>query len=102
MGKDKSRSKMKKGVKKKTFLDNQKRHRNDAKVSKKKIQEENGGIEAPCPQYGRRAFRFQNFSDQVAGVDSSIVYQLAGRAAVQCYWYNSVVLVQCSGTMVLL
>ena len=74
---------MKKGVKKKTFLDNQKRHRNDVKVSRKKLGEDAGGVEAPCPQHGRRAFRFQNFSDQVAGVDSSIVYQLAGMAAVQ-------------------
>ena len=74
---------MKKGVKKKTFLNNQKRHRNDAKVTKKKIKEDNGGIEAPCPQYGRRAFRFQNFSDEVAGVDSSIVYQLAGTGTIQ-------------------
>jgi hypothetical protein len=72
MGKDKSRSKMRKGVKKKSFLDNQKKHRNNVKLSKKG-QSADGPEEAP-----RKAFKFENFSEQVAGVDSSIVYQLAG------------------------
>ena len=67
---------MKKGVKKKkSFLDNQKRHKNDVKVSRKaKPEGDEETSEAP-----RKAFKFQTFSDEVAGVDSSIVYQLAGR-----------------------
>ena len=49
-----------------------------------------------------RAFRFQNFSDQTAGVDSSNVYQLAGMAAMVLVqfsstgivqWYNGIVIV---------
>ena len=74
MGKDKSRTGMKRGGRKKTFLDNQKRARNDARVSKKTKGDPNVLEEAP-----RKAFKFENFSDQVANVDSSIVYQLAGK-----------------------
>ena len=49
-----------------------------------------------------QAFRFQNFSDQAAGVDSSNVYQLAGMAAMVLVqfsstglvqWYNGIVIV---------
>ena len=76
MGKDKSRSKMKKGVKKKkNFLDNQKRHKNDVKVSRR-VKAEGGEEASEAP---RKAFKFQTFSEEVAGVDSSIVYQLAGK-----------------------
>ena len=49
-----------------------------------------------------RAFRFQNFSYQVAGLDSSNVYQLAGMVAMVLVqfsstgivqWYNGIVIV---------
>ena len=86
MGKDKSRSKIKKGGKKKTFLDNQKRHRNDVKVTKKAKRNDVGDSEAP--RKGKTFFKFQNFSKQVASVDSSIVYQLAG--TVHCCGVHSV------------
>ena len=70
MGKDRSRLGMRKGRKKKngsTFLDNQKRHRAEVKKSRfakkvKKTDVEEGGEEDAGP---RKAFKFQNFSEQV-------------------------------------
>ena len=67
MGKDRSRLGMRKGKKKKgSFLDNQKRHRAEVKKSrnanrtKKTEGEEGEGDAGP-----RKAFKFQNFSEQV-------------------------------------
>ena len=73
MGKDRSRLGMRKGRKKKngsTFLDNQKRHRAEVKKSRitkkvKKTDVEEGGEEDAGP---RKAFKFQNFSEQVTSI----------------------------------
>ena len=64
---------MRKGRKKKngsTFLDNQKRHRAEVKKSRfakkvKKTDVEEGGEEDAGP---RKAFKFQNFSEQVTSI----------------------------------
>ena len=64
---------MRKGRKKKngsTFLDNQKRHRAEVKKSRfakkvKKSDVEEGGEEDAGP---RKAFKFQNFSEQVTSI----------------------------------
>eukprot|EP00092_Neocalanus_flemingeri_P037576 GFUD01040911.1.p1 GENE.GFUD01040911.1~~GFUD01040911.1.p1 ORF type:complete len:2557 (+),score=666.17 GFUD01040911.1:40-7710(+) len=73
MGKDKSRSKMKKGKKKKSFLDIQKKHKREIKRTNKD----------PNAKVDETRFKFQNFSDQVASVEASIVYQLAGVGTIQ-------------------
>ena len=103
MGKDRSRVGMRKGKRKKgSFLDNQKKHRAEVKKSRNaKIVEKTEEDEGEVDSGPRKAFKFQNFSEQVcshvnglmllcyglftlflnfqvAAVDSSIVYQLAG------------------------
>ena len=70
MGKDRSRLGLRKGRKKKngsTFLENQKRHRAEVKKSrftKKKRTDVEEGVEEDAGP--RKAFKFQNFSEQVA------------------------------------
>jgi len=73
MGKDKSRSKMKKGRKKKSFLDIQKKHKREIKRA----------VKDPNAKVDETRFKFQNFSDQVASVEASIVYQLSGVGTIQ-------------------
>ena len=73
MGKDKSRSKMKKGRKKKSFLDIQKKHKREIKRV----------VKDPNAKVDETRFKFQNFSDQVASVEASIVYQLSGVGTIQ-------------------
>ena len=73
MGKDKSRFKMKKGKKKKTFLETQKKHKQEVRRVAKD----------PAAKKDETRFRFETFSSQVAGVEASIVYQLAGAGAVR-------------------
>ena len=74
MGKDRSRVGLRKGRKKKngsTFLENQKRHRAEVKKSrftKKRTDVEERVEEDAGP---RKAFKFQNFSEQVACSSSS-------------------------------
>ena len=80
MGKDKSRSKMKKGKKKKNFLDNQKKHKRDLK---RLVKDPNAKDEVDDTR-----FKFKNFSDQVASVEASIVYQLGGIGTVQVFMTN--------------
>jgi len=75
MGKDKSRSKMKKGKTKKNFLDNQKKHKRDLK---RLVKDPNAKDEVDDTR-----FKFKNFSDQVASVEASIVYQLGGIGTVK-------------------
>ena len=66
---------MKKGKKKKSFLDNQKKHKRETKRSAKDPNAKEEKDET--------RFKFQNFSDQVASVEASIVYQLGGIGAIQ-------------------
>ena len=75
MGKDKSRSKMKKSKKKKNFLDAQKKHKRELKrlVKDPKAKEE----------VDETRVKFKNFSEEVAGVEASIVYQLGGIGTIQ-------------------
>jgi len=73
MGKDKSRSKMKKKKTKKSFLDNQKKHKREVKRTAKD----------PSAKVDETRHKWQNFSDQVASVQASIVYQLAGVGTIQ-------------------
>ena len=71
-GKTKSKLKMKPGkgiVKKKSFLDNQKKHKQNLKRA----------IKDPSLKEDDTRVRFENFSSQVSGIEASIVHQLASR-----------------------
>ena len=72
MGKDRSRQKLKK-CKKKSFLENQKKYKREAKRI----------IKDPSSKEDETRFKFKNFSDQVAEVEASIVYQLGGIGTIQ-------------------
>ena len=67
MGKDRSRVGMRKGKRKKgSFLDNQKKHRAEVKKSRNaKIVKKTEGDDGEVDSGPRKAFKFQNFSEQV-------------------------------------
>ena len=72
--KSKSRNKVKHGfVKKKSFLDNQRKHKQNVKRVMKD----------PSLKEDETRVRFETFSSQVSGIKSSIVYQLAGRGNIK-------------------
>ena len=72
----KKKNKMKGGrgiVKKKSFLENQKKHKDKLKRA----------LVDPSIKEDDTRVRFENFSTQVSGIEGSIVYQLAGRGSIQ-------------------
>lgn len=72
----KKKNKMKGGrgiVKKKSFLENQKKHKDKIKRA----------LVDPSLKEDDTRVRFENFSTQVSGIEGSIVYQLAGRGSIQ-------------------
>ena len=60
-------------VKKKSFLENQKKHKDKLKRA----------LVDPSLKEDDTRVRFENFSTQVSGIEGSIVYQLAGRGSIQ-------------------
>ena len=78
MKKKKSKLKMrgvkdKRILKKKSFLENQKKHKESLKRA----------VRDPSLKVDDTRVRFENFSSQVSGIEGSIVYQLAGRGTIQ-------------------
>ena len=78
MKKKKSKLKMrgvkdKRILKKKSFLENQKKHKESLKRA----------VKDPSLKVDDTRVRFENFSSQVSGIEGSIVYQLAGRGTIQ-------------------
>ena len=73
MKKSKMKSKTKGVRKKKSFLENQKKYKQNLKRAAKD----------PAFKVDDTRFRFENFSSQVSGIEGSIVYQLAGRGNIQ-------------------
>ena len=74
----KKKNKMKGGrgiVKKKSFLENQKKHKDKLKRA----------LVDPSLKEDDTRVRFENFSTQVSGIEGSIVYQLAGRGNIQVF-----------------
>ena len=72
----KKKNKMKGGrgiVKKKSFLENQKKHKDKLRRA----------LVDPSLKEDDTRVRFENFSTQVSGIEGSIVYQLAGRGSIQ-------------------
>ena len=82
MGKDKSRLGMRKGRKKNgsTFLENQKRHRAQVKKTRdiKRANKTDEGEEGEGDAGPRKAFKFQNFSEQVFFLLSRIISSTDG------------------------
>ena len=74
MKKSKSKSKHSSGGvrKKKSFLENQKKYKQNIKKA----------LKDPERKPDETRVRFDNFSSQVSGVEGSVVYQLAARGAV--------------------
>ena len=75
MGKDRSRVGMRKGKRKKgSFLDNQKKHRAEVKKSRNaKIIEKTEGDQGEVDPGPRKAFKFQNFSEQVCSHENGLM-----------------------------
>ena len=73
MKKSKMKSKSKGVRKKKSFLENQKKHKDKLKRA----------LVDPSLKEDDTRVRFENFSTQVSGIEGSIVYQLAGRGSIQ-------------------
>ena len=60
-------------VKKKSFLENQKKHKKKLIVA----------VKDPSIVKDETRFRFENFSSQVSSIEGSLVYQLAGRGNIR-------------------
>ena len=72
----KSRKHLKGGrgvFKKKSFLENQKKHKKKLKIA----------VKDPTVVKDETRFRFENFSTQVSSIEGSLVYQLAGRGNIR-------------------